>query len=150
MRIFRSLIAVLFLVAAVPTPAQADTLITLSKPSFRLADGRFLNNDLASLLATDAELDTVLAKPIRGSRTWLIDPALFEEIADLGDGYVYLDAEGNEVTIDELPAAQQWLSLFTFVVPRLDPLRAGLTKTGSPNALIFAISNSRCAIQSRW
>lgn len=115
MKIFRSLIAVLFLVAAVPTPAQADTLITLSKPSFRLADGRFLNNDLASLLATDAELDTVLAKPIRGSRTWLIDPALFEEIADLGDGYVYIDAEGNDVTVDEFPAAEQWLSLFTFV-----------------------------------
>ena len=115
MRIFRLAIASFLLLVALPIPAQAETLITLSKPSFQLADGRFVNNDLALLLSSGAELDTVLAKPIRGSRTWLLDPVLFEEIADLGDGYVYLDAEGNDVTVDELPAAQQWLSLFTFV-----------------------------------
>lgn len=115
MKILRLVLASFLLLIALPIPAQAETLITLAKPSFKLADGRFINNDLALLLSPGAELDTVLTKPIRGSRTWLIDPALFEEVADLGDGYVYLDAEGNEVTIDELPAAQQWLSLFTFV-----------------------------------
>ena len=115
MKALRSFVAAFLLVLALPTPSQAETLITLSKPSFQLADGRYLNNDLALLLSPGAELDTVLAKPIRGSRTWLIDPLLFEEISDLSDGYVYLDAEGKDVVVEELPAAQQWLSLFTFV-----------------------------------
>ena len=115
MKSLRVLVAALLLMLGMPHSAEAETLITLSKPSFQLADGRYLNNDLALLLGPGAELDTILAKPIRGSRTWVIDPLLFEEIADLGDGYVYVDGEGNDVAVDELPVAQQWLSLFTFV-----------------------------------
>lgn len=115
MKILRIYLFASLLVFGMPLPAHAETLITLTKPSFQLADGRYLNNDLALLFSPGAELDTILAKPIRGSRTWVIDPSFFEEIAELSDGYVYLDAEGNDVSVDKFLAAEQWLSLFTFV-----------------------------------
>ncbi|MEY3715589.1 MAG: hypothetical protein RL155_464, partial [Actinomycetota bacterium] len=46
----RAWVAIIFFTAFVLTPfapARAETLITLSKPASQLADGRFLNNDLA-------------------------------------------------------------------------------------------------------
>lgn len=115
MKIIRALFAVLLVGIYLPTSAHAENLITLSKPSFQLADGRYLNNDLATSMGSGGELDSLLSSRVRGARTWLIDPALLEEIADLADGYTYIDAEGKDVAVDELVVASEWLSLLRFI-----------------------------------
>lgn len=104
-----------FLALLAPQTAEAETLITLTKPTTQLADGRFLNNELALSLTPGGDLDTTLSKPARGKRTWVIDPALIEEITALADGYIYLDAEGKEVVVDEFPIANEWLSMLRFI-----------------------------------
>jgi hypothetical protein len=96
-------------------PAQAETLITLSAPPSQLADGKFLNNELALSITSGGELDKVLSARYRGAKSWLIDPALLEEISALSDGYVYFDLEGNEVNVDEFPVAADWLNLLRFI-----------------------------------
>ena len=114
----RAWVAIIFFTAFVLTPfapARAETLITLSKPASQLADGRFLNNDLALSIQSGGELDKVLSARYPRTKSWLIDPALLEEIAALSDGYVYLDAEGNDVEVEEFPAATDWLNLLRFI-----------------------------------
>jgi hypothetical protein len=115
MKIIRALFAVLLAAVFLPSPAHAENLITLSKPSSQLADGRYLNNDLATSMGSGGELDSLLSSRVRGARTWLIDPALLEEINDLADGYTYIDAEGKDVVVDELVVASEWLSLLRFI-----------------------------------
>jgi hypothetical protein len=115
MKIIRALFAVLLAAVFLPSPAHAENLITLSKPSSQLADGRYLNNDLATSMGSGGELDSLLSSRVRGALTWLIDPALLEEINDLADGYTYIDAEGKDVVVDELVVASEWLSLLRFI-----------------------------------
>jgi len=103
------------LVVAPLAPARAETLITLTQTPSQLADGRFLSNELALSISSGGELDKVLSARYRGVKSWLIDPALLEEISALSDGYVYLDVEGNEVSVDEFPAATDWLNLLRFI-----------------------------------
>lgn len=109
-RLFSIFVAALFF--ALGTPAvHANTLITLTAPTTRLADGRFINNNLALSLSPDGELGGLFLNTGSGERTWLIDPAFIEEVLDLADGYVYLDAEGEEVTVESFDIAQQWFNL---------------------------------------
>jgi len=119
-----------FITLAFPSISYAETLITLIKPSTQLADGRYINNDLALSLSPGGDLDALLSKPVRGTRTWVIDPALIEEIAALGDGYTYLDSEGKEVVIEEFAIANDWLTLLRFLT-RNDRIVA--TTYGSPS-----------------
>jgi len=97
------------------TPARAETLITLAKPASQLADGRFINNDLALSIQSGGELDKVLSARYPRMRSWLIDPALLDEVSALSDGYVYVDSEGNDVEVGEFPAATDWLNLLRFI-----------------------------------
>lgn len=109
-RLFCFFVAALFI--ALGTPAvHANTLITLTAPTTRLADGRFINNNLALSLSPDGEFGGLFLNTGSGVRTWLIDPAFIEEVLDLADGYVYLDAEGEEVTVESFDIAQQWFNL---------------------------------------
>jgi hypothetical protein len=124
------LFAGFFIAIALPSISSAETLITLSKPATQLADGRFLNNNLALALSPGGDLDSALSKPARGTRTWVIDPALIEEITALGDGYTYLDTEGKEVVVDEFVIANDWLTLLRFLT-RND--RIVTTTYGSPS-----------------
>lgn len=99
-----------FVLLVIGTPnATANSLITITKPTTKLADGRFINNELAQEILPSGELGKMLLELPRGARTWLIDPALVEEIRDLVDGYVYLDESGEEISVDEYPIAQSWI-----------------------------------------
>ena len=110
-RIFSSVLVSLALMLTGVTPVQADTLITIAGPSEQLADGRYLSNNLAISISPGGELANSLVNVARGTRTWVIDPAVLEEVADLVDGYVYLDSNGEEVAVEEFVVAQEWLEL---------------------------------------
>ena len=114
-KMFSAVLVFTALLISLSVPASANTVITLSTPSHQLADGRFINDDLAVLLSPGGDLNNALTNPVRGQRTWVIDPALLEEVTDLADGYVYLDLNGEEVSVSELPIAQEWLDLLQFI-----------------------------------
>ena len=101
-----------FVLTTISAPVvQASTLITLSAPTTRLADGRFINNDLALSVSPGGKFGELVNNPGSGSKTWLIDPAFIEEVLDLADGYVYLDDNSEEVVVEEFAVAQQWFNL---------------------------------------
>ena len=82
-----------FLLILLPiSPAQSSTLITLTAPTNKLADGRFVNNDLALSISPGGDLGKALEITASSNRTWLIDPALIEEIVDLVDFRYISDA----------------------------------------------------------
>lgn len=109
-RISAAIISFLLLMSGAPI-AQANTLITLSAPTTRLADGRFINNDLALSISPGGKFGELVNNPGSGTRTWVIDPAFIEEALDLADGYIYLDENGDEVVVEEFSIAQQWFNL---------------------------------------
>ncbi|MEN9517042.1 MAG: hypothetical protein RLZZ159_908 [Actinomycetota bacterium] len=109
-KLLNSLLVFLFIAVGMPA-AQADSLITLSAPTTRLADGRFINNELALSIAPGGEFGELVNNPGRGVRTWVIDPAFIEEVLDLADGYVYLDNNGDAINVEPYVIAQQWFNL---------------------------------------
>jgi len=99
-----------FLLILLPiSPTQSSTLITLTAPTNKLADGRFINNNLAISISPGGDLGKALEITASSNRTWLIDPALIEEIVDLVDGYIYLDQEGKDVEVAPFDLANDWL-----------------------------------------
>jgi hypothetical protein len=99
-----------FLLFLLPiSPAQSSTLITLTAPTNKLADGRFINNELALSISPGGDLGKALEITASSDRTWLIDPALIEEIVDLVDGYIYLDQEGEDIEVAPFDLANLWL-----------------------------------------
>jgi hypothetical protein len=103
------------ILSILPFPTHAQALITISQPSTRLADGRFLDNTLAISLNPGGALDRSLLVPRTQQRIWAIDPALLEEISDLADGYVYLDTNNQEIVVEEFPLAIEWLDRLRFL-----------------------------------
>ena len=109
-RLFALFLALVISVIAAPI-VSANTLITLAAPTSRLANGIYLNNDLALSIAPEGRFGALVNNPGSGTRTWVIDPAFLEEVLDLADGYVYLDEAGEEVVVEEYAVAQQWFNL---------------------------------------
>lgn len=61
--------------------------IELVERPHQLLDGRFIDDELATLLAPEGRLGSlVFAPPITQTR-WFIDAALLDEVADMTDGY---------------------------------------------------------------
>ncbi len=99
-----------FLLILLPiSPTQSSTLVTLTAPTNKLADGRFINNELAISISPGGSLGKALEITASSNRTWLIDPALIEEITDLADGYIYLDQEGKVIEVPVFDPAATWL-----------------------------------------
>ena len=92
------------------TPAQAATLITLADVSHRDANGVFIDSSLVEEILPKGRLGKLLFERPAGIKIWVIDIALIEEIADLADGYKYLDSDGNEITAEPVVVANIWLN----------------------------------------
>jgi hypothetical protein len=96
-----------FLVFAfMPTVNAAGNVIYLTSKPHQLFDGTFRNDELAAELLSTGRLGQALAQKRIGSRTWVIDGELLDEIADMADGYKL--ASGAEPIGDLI--AKEWLS----------------------------------------
>ena len=71
--------------------AQATTRITISEPTHRLINGKFLNDSLASKLLPNGELGALIYKNTNIPNSWLVDPATIEEITAMSNGYGVID-----------------------------------------------------------
>lgn len=114
----RKLVAALILLATTFT-ALAISPATSATPVIRITDkphigfdGKFRDNELATSLLPDGKLGKLVSSFSNAPRTWVIDPALIDDIANMADGYSFdgkNDKEGEA-------AAKNWLARLNYSV----------------------------------
>jgi len=67
--------------------ASAAEVVKISEATHRLSSGVFIDDQLASKLLPTGEIGSLVFKPVRGVRTWLVDPATIGEIVAMSQGY---------------------------------------------------------------
>ena len=87
-------------------PATASTQIIITEHSHRQLDGKFFDDDLATLLAYGGRLGQLVFNPARGIRVWEVDAQLVDEVSAMSQGYKLID--GKDGTGKRV--AQIWLS----------------------------------------
>lgn len=88
------------------TPAHAATEVRLIATPHRLFDGTFRNDELYQMILPEGKLGTLVFSTSRIDRTWVIDPELIDEIADMSDGYEIV----NGVEAQGVEAAQKFMT----------------------------------------
>jgi hypothetical protein len=107
-RILLALLITLFSIPILPI-AAGDSANYFAEPTHLGADGIFVDNELATLIQPGNRLGDLVFKR-NYSSTLVIDIATVEEIADLADGYQFLDSAGNIYEVDSDANATRWLS----------------------------------------
>ena len=108
-RLVFSLLAFL-VVGIAPADAATPAVRITDKPHTNF-EGEFRDNELASLITPEGKLGKVVFNYLGSKKTWVIDPALVDEIANMADGY---SVQGKEDEAGQV-AAQNWLSQLKFV-----------------------------------
>ena len=107
MRKFTFISLSFFLLFGFLPQASADySVISLVSKPHQLFDGTFLNDDLATDLSPSGSLGKALELKPLGMRTWVIDAALLDEVADMANGYVLQ----KDVTPTGELIAKEWMS----------------------------------------
>jgi hypothetical protein len=85
-----SAITLLFIFLGLFLPQSASAAIRtvelIEKPH-QLLDGRFIDDELATLLTPEGRLGSLVYTPTVVQTRWFIDAALIDEVADMADGY---------------------------------------------------------------
>jgi hypothetical protein len=98
----------------VSTPTtQASSIILLTEPTHRQLNGQFIDDALAASIAGTGRLGQLVFDPPSGSRTWIIDPALIEEVIAMANGYTLTTGAPGTGQL----FAQSWLSQLEHVIP---------------------------------
>ena len=102
-------ITIALLVLGISLPQSASAAIRnveLVERPHQLLDGRFIDDELATLLSPEGRLGSLVYTPTLTQTRWFIDAALLDEVADMADGYELANEEdGNGVE-----AAAAWLA----------------------------------------
>jgi hypothetical protein len=99
------------LFSSLPAASADGTVIHLISKPHQLFDGSFRNDELATDLLSSGRLGKALEQKRVGSRTWIIDGELLDEVADMADGY---KLASDKAPTGEL-AAKEWLSRLLLV-----------------------------------
>jgi len=100
-----------FLVVGVAPADAATPVVRITDKPHTNFEGEFRDNELASLITPEGKLGRVVFNYLGSRKTWVIDPALVDEIANMADGY---SVQGKEDEAGQV-AAQNWLSQLKFV-----------------------------------
>lgn len=150
----RLLFILIFLLIPIPA-TQANSTITITEPTHRTADGIFINDDLASSITAEGRLGKLLFKRSSAVTTYYIDVATLEEIADLADGYTYINDQGEAIEIPEYVLANIWLNTLrsavvkkqVYALPYGNPDRNFLeSKAPGEYALLKKVASERLAL----
>lgn len=107
MRKFGFISLTLFLIFGfLPQATANNSMISLVSKPHQLFDGTFLNDDLATDLSPTGPLGKAVEQKRTGTRTWVIDAALLDEVADMANGYVLK----NEATPTGESIAKEWMA----------------------------------------
>ncbi|WP_425310609.1 DUF6049 family protein [Ammonicoccus fulvus] len=115
-------------VPAAPANTVISAVILSSRPSMT-EPGVFVDDHLAEELQPTGRLAQLLAAARRPEVSWLVDPALIEELTAMADGYVVRSANGEAPGAGQL-AAREWLVEFD----RLDTGRGFRVPFAVPDA----------------
>jgi hypothetical protein len=106
------IVALLALLVVGVTPADAATpVVRITDKPHTNFEGAFRDNELAQLITPEGKLGKVVFNSSSAKKTWVIDPALIDDIANMADGY---SVQGKEDEVGQA-AAQNWLSQLKFV-----------------------------------
>lgn len=104
------------------------SIVLLSAVPTKVRPGVFANERLAEELT--GRLQTLVELAGRSASSWLVDPALVDEVTDMADGYAVLDGD-ETVPGKGQQAAQAWLERFRALPQR----RGARTLFGNPDVL---------------
>ena len=125
-RLIAALASVVLTFIAIPI-AHANSVILLTEPTHRQINGQFIDDTLAASLAGTGRLGQLVFDPPSGTRTWVIDPALLEEVIVMSNGYTLTSGVPGTGQL----FAQTWLSQLKIV-----------TKTDTVVAMAFGNPSS--------
>ncbi len=122
-KIVVGLIAYLFVFGFTPKASADVNVIYLTSKPHQLFDGTFRNDELAKELLSAGSLGKPLEQKRNGSRVWVIDGQLLDEVAYMADGYKLANKEEPTGQL----AAKEWLSRLLLVTSgdRVIPLAYG-------------------------
>lgn len=103
-------------------------LVTLTSSPAKLRPNVFADDHLATELV--GRLDVLLNAAERSGFSYLIDPALYDEVTDMADGYQVVDGDKLREGTGQ-SAAQEWLARFK----QLPASRGGRTLFANPDVL---------------
>ena len=106
MKKFAVLIVSSLLMLMMPQAVAANTIIRITAPVHQTFTGEFRNDDLAQLLTPSGSLGLKVFQPIAKNRTWVIDPALVDEVILMANEYTL--ATESEPAGKEI--ASMWLT----------------------------------------
>lgn len=109
MRKLPGVLLMLLVVGITPVNAATPVVNITDKPHTNF-EGDFRDNELAALIAPEGKLGKVVFNSSSAKKTWVIDPALVDEIANMADGY---SVQGKEDEAGQI-AAQNWLMRLKF------------------------------------
>ena len=95
MKKFSVIVLVLFSIGLIiPQSASAAIpSVELVERPHQLLDGRFIDDELATLLAPEGRLGSLVYTPTVTQTRWFIDAAFLDEVADMADGYELVSQE---------------------------------------------------------
>ena len=99
-------LAILLLFGFIPQASADNSVINLVSKPHQLFDGTFRNDDLAKDLSPFGSLGKAVEQKRTKARTWIIDAALLDEVADMANGYVL---ENEAAPTGEL-IAKEWMA----------------------------------------
>ena len=143
-RVFSALLIAIFASISLPQTASAAVrTIELIEAPHRLIDGRFINDNLATLLTPEGRIGSLVFTPAAAATRWIIDGAFLDEIADMADGYELADesdGQGVDVALAfleqlKIATASADVTSIAFGNPDLS-----LAKELAPSELLFYFS----------
>jgi hypothetical protein len=99
-------LVIFLLFGFIPQVSADNSVINLVSKPHQLFDGTFFNDDLATDLSPAGSLGRAVEQKRTKARTWIIDAALLDEVADMADGYVL---KNEAAPIGEL-IAKEWMA----------------------------------------
>ena len=107
-----ALATILLLSFSIPGAEAATPVIMITDKPHTGFDGKFRDNELATSLMPDGKLGKLVSSISNARETWVIDPALIEEVIDMSDGY---SIKGKEDEAGQA-AAVNWLAQLKFSI----------------------------------
>ena len=101
----KKLIALLILIFVAPTPVHAATVLEVTEKSHRTIEGKFIDDELATLIAPTGRLGEMVYNRPNGVRVWQIDAALVDDVQKMAEGY---ELVGGKAGVGK-DLAKQWL-----------------------------------------
>jgi len=117
-KLLNAFLVFFFVVIQVPVASAATTVVLITSPVHQNFTGEFRNDELAQDLTPLGKLGRLIFVPFSKSRTWVIDPALIDEVIAMTEPYTLANGAeptGSAVAIDWMTQLKE-VTIFNEVV----------------------------------